>query len=75
MKALSKSDKLKASIAPNIVDLIIFLDNNIKYDFYKEGNIYLIYRYLEMIGTPTILTTSGQPSHNFGPSSSINNYK
>ena len=33
-----------------------------------------IYRYLEIIGSPTTLTTSGQRSHNFGPSSSSNNY-
>ena len=30
MKELSKSDKIKAFIAPKMKDLIIFLDNNVK---------------------------------------------
>ena len=37
------------------------------------GNIHGLYRYLEMIESPTILTTSVQRSHHFGPSYSINN--
>ena len=53
--------------------IIKFLDNNGKYDFYTGGDINGIYRYLEMIGSPKKLTTSGQHSHYFRSSSSINN--
>ena len=74
MKALSNSDKPRAFIAPKMIDIITFLDNNQKSDVYTRGYIHLIYRYLEMIGDPTILTTSGQRSHHFSPSSSIKNY-
>ena len=37
MKALSKSDKIKSFIAPNITDLIKFLDNNKKIGYIKRG--------------------------------------
>ena len=74
MKALTKSDKLRAFIAPKMTDLITFLDKNIRYAVYTGGNIHLIYLYLEMVRSPTNLTTSGQLSHNFGPSSYINSY-
>ena len=57
MKALSKSDKLKGFIAPNMADLITFLDNNGKYAVYTGGNTNGIYCYLEIIGAPTTLTT------------------
>ena len=54
-------------------DLVTFLDNNIQSSLYTEGSIHGIYCYLEMIGDPTTLTTSGHISHSFGPSSSTNN--
>ena len=73
MKALTKSEKLKAFIAPNMTDLITFIDKNSKSAFYDGGDIHCIYRYIEMIGAPTTLTTSGHRSHYFGPSSSSNN--
>ena len=50
-----------------MTDIIAFLDNNGKYYVYTGGNINGIYFYLEMIGYPTTLTTSGQRSHHFGP--------
>ena len=59
-KALSKSDKLRSFIEPKMTDLITFLDNNGKYAVYTGGEIHEIYRYLEMNGAPTTLTTSGQ---------------
>ena len=74
MKVLKNSDKPRAFIAPKITYLITLLDNNRKYDVYTGGDIHGIYPYIEMIGAPTTLTTSGQRSHNFGPSYSINNY-
>ena len=52
MKALSNSDKLKAFIAPKIIYLITFLDNNGKSDVYKVGDMHGIYFYLEMIRSP-----------------------
>ena len=58
-KALSKSDKIRALIAPKMTDLITFIDNNRKSDIYTGGDIHGIYRYLEMIGPPTTLTNSG----------------
>ena len=70
---LSNSDKLKAFIAPKMTDLITFLDKNGKYAVYTGGNINGIYRYLEIIGYPTTLTTSGKRSHHFGTSYAINN--
>ena len=46
MKALSKSDKLRAFIVPKMTDLITFLDNNGKSAVYTGGDIDGIYRYL-----------------------------
>ena len=73
MKALTNIEKLRDFIAPKMTDLITFLDNNGKYAVYTGGDIHGIYSYLESIGSPTTLTTSGQRSHNFGPSYSSNN--
>ena len=67
MKALTKSEKLKPFIAQKMTDLITFLDKDGKSDVYDGGDIHGIYRYLEMIGYPTILTNSGQRFHHFGP--------
>ena len=53
MKALIKSEKLKAFIAPKMTDLITFIDKNGKSADYDGGDIHVIYRYLEMIGAPT----------------------
>ena len=50
MNSLTKSEKLRAFIAPKMTDLIIFLDNNGKSAFYTGGYIHGICRYLEMIG-------------------------
>ena len=56
MKALTKSEKIRAFIAPNMTDLITSLDNNGKYAVYKGGDIHFIYRYLEgRRGTRTII--------------------
>ena len=74
MKALTNSEKLKSFIAPNMTDLITFLDKNGKYSVYEGGYIHGIYSYIEMIGAPTTLTTSGHRSHHFVSSSSSNNY-
>ena len=46
MKALSKIDKLSAFIAPKMIDIITFLENNGKYAVYEGGDIHGIYRYL-----------------------------
>ena len=73
MKALTNSEKLKVFIAPRMTDLITFIDKNGKYAVYDGGDIHGIYCYLEMIGAPTTLTTSGHRSHNFGSSLSSNN--
>ena len=56
-----------------MTDLIKFLDNNVKLAVYTGGNINGIYRYPEMIASPTTLTTSSQSIHHFVPSSSTNN--
>ena len=72
-KESSKSDKLKEFIAPNMTYIITLLDNNGKASVYTGGYIHGIYRYLDMVGSPTTLNNSGQHSHNFSPSSSINN--
>ena len=56
-----------------MTDLITFLDTNGKSAVYTGGKINGIYRYIEMIGAPTILTTSGQRSHHLSPSYSSNN--
>ena len=50
MKALTKSEKLKAFMAPKMTDLITFIDTNKKYTEYNGGDIHGIYRYLEIIG-------------------------
>ena len=73
MKALSNSDKLRAFIAPKMEDLITYLDNNVKSVVYKGGGIHWTYCYLDMIGSPITLTTSGQWSNHFSPSYSIKN--
>ena len=67
MKALTKSDKLKAFIAPKMKNLITFIYKNGKSDVYDGGDINGIYRYLEVIVAPTTLTTSYHRSHHFGP--------
>ena len=59
MKELSKRNKLKQFIDPNTTDLTTFFDNNGKPDIYTVVNIHGIYPYLEIIGAPTNLTTSG----------------
>ena len=63
VNALSKSDKFKAFIAPNMTYLIRLLDNNRKYVIYTGRDIHGIYHYLGIIGAPTTLTTSGQQSN------------
>ena len=73
MKELSKSNKLKALIATKMTDLIKFLDYNGKYAVYTGWNIRGLYRYLEMLGAPTTLTTSVHLSRRYGPSPSTNN--
>ena len=67
MKAFLKRDKIKAYIVHNMKDLITLLEKNIKYAVYTGENIHVLYHCLDMIGVPTTLTTSGQLSHNFGP--------
>ena len=56
-----------------MTDPITLFDNNRKSAVYTGGDINGIYRYLEIIGGPTTLITSGQRSHHFSPSYSINN--
>ena len=73
IKELSNSDKIRAFIALKIIYLIIFFEDNGKCSVYTGGDIHGIYRYLETIGAPTTLTTSGQRSHHLSPSSSITN--
>ena len=73
MKALTKSEKLKAFIAPKMTDLINFIDKNGKSAVYDGEDIHDIYRYIEMIGAPTKFTNSGHRYHHFGPSSSGKN--
>ena len=73
MKSLTNSEKLRVFIAPKMKDLITSLDKNGKSDVYEGGEIHVIYCYLDIIGSPTTLTTSGHRSHYFGPSSSSNN--
>ena len=74
MKALPNSEKLRYLIAQNMTDIITFLDKNGKYGVYIGRDIHGIYRYLEIIESPTTLTTSGQRFHHFGPSYSSNNH-
>ena len=73
MKALTKSEKLKAFIVPKMTDLITFIDKNGKSTAYDGEYIHGIYRYLEIIGASTTLNTSGHRSHNFCSSSSRQN--
>ena len=73
MKAFSNSDKLRDFVEPKMTYPITFLDNNGKYSVYIGGDIHVIHSYLDIIGDPTTLTTSGQRSHHFSPSYSINN--
>ena len=51
-----------------MTDLTTLLDNNGKLAVYTDRSIHGLYHYLEMIGSPTTLTTSGQLSYHFGPS-------
>ena len=51
-----------------MTDFTTFLDNNGKLAVNTGGNIHGIYRYTEIIGDLTTLTTSCQRSHDFGPS-------
>ena len=67
MPAFSKSNKIKEFIAPKMTDISAFLDNNRKLAVYTGGDIRRLYRYLDIIGSPTTLNTSGQFSNNFGP--------
>ena len=69
---LSNINKLKSFIAPNTTDLITLLDNNRTLALYTVLNIHGINHYIEIIGSPTTLTTLGHHYHNFGPSSSTN---
>ena len=66
MKALTKSEKLKAFMAPKMTDLITFIDKNGKSTAYDGEYIHGIYRYLEMIGAPTALTTLHQDLYRHG---------
>ena len=52
MKTLSKIDKLRAFIDPNMIDITTLLDNNGKSAVYTGGDINGIYSYLEIIGSP-----------------------
>ena len=52
MKASSKSEKIKAFIAPKMTDLITLLENNRKYAVYTGGNIHRLHRYVDIIGAP-----------------------
>ena len=74
MKALTNSEKLKPFIAPKMTDLITFIDKNGKSDVYDGGDIHGIYCYLEMIGSPTTLATSGHRSRHFSSLTSSNTY-
>ena len=46
MKAFTNSDKFRDFIAPNMTDIITFLDKNGKSAVYTRGDINGIYRYL-----------------------------
>ena len=54
-------------------NLITFHDNNGKLAIYIGENIHRLYRYIEMIGIPTKLTSSGQRSNYFGDLSYTDN--
>ena len=66
MKELSNNDNTRDSSAPNMTYLITLHDNNEKSAIYTVGDIIGIYRYLEIIGFPTTLTTSGKRSNVVG---------
>ena len=53
MKAFSNSNKLKSFIAPNMIYLITFLDNNGNSAVYTGVNVHGLYLYIEIIGSPT----------------------
>ena len=74
-KSLSKSDKLKVFIAPNMKYLIILIENNGKLAICTGGNIHVIYHYLDIIGAPTNLTSFGHRYHPYINSSSTKNNK
>ena len=57
MKKLSKGNKPKAFIVTKMKDLTKFLDNIVKSSIYAGVDIHGFYNYLEMIGSPTSLTT------------------
>ena len=57
-----------------MTDLVTFLDKHVKSSVYTGVYIHVIYRYLEIIGSPKTFTASVQISHHFSPLSSINNY-
>ena len=56
-----------------MIYLITFLDKKVKLAIYAGLNIHGLYCYLNMIESPTTLTTSCQRSHLVGPSSSTKN--
>ena len=62
------SNTIKAFSFHRMTDITTFLDNNGKLYVYIRVNIHELYSYQEIIGDPTTLTTSGQPSDHFGPS-------
>ena len=66
MKPFSKRDKNEVFITTMMTDIIKFLYNNGKSAIYIGGNMHELY--LEMIGSPTQLTSSGQRSHYFDTS-------
>ena len=51
-----------------MIDIIILLDNNLKLAICTGVNINALYHYIEVIVSPTALSTSGNLSCNFGPS-------
>ena len=55
MKALTNIEKLKEFIAPKMTYIITFIDNKGKSAVYDGVDIHGIYRYLEIIGSPTTL--------------------
>ena len=55
-----------------MTDLTTLLENNGKYAVSTGRNIHGLYHYIQLIESPTTLTTSGQLSYHFGPSSYTN---
>ena len=72
-KSLPKIEKLKYFIAPKMIYIITFLDNNGESAVYTGVNIHGLYHYLQLNLSPNTLTTSVQFSCNFDASSSIKN--